>query len=103
MDIASEILKKYDSVFDGLPKGRGNLRFGRNLVSVSLIAKQYYCEKALELDFKHPAPPTKIMQKGKEGHESVTALAKPITKERAIEDAVKKREKPLCIYEFGIA
>ena len=103
MDIASEIQKKYQSAFEGVPKGKGNLRFGRNIVSVSLIAKQYYCEKALDLDFKHPAPPTQIMQKGKEGHESVTALAEPVTKEEAVADAVKKREKPICIYEFGVA
>ena len=103
MDVANKILKKYQSIFEGLPKGRSVLRFGRNFVSVSLIAKQYYCEKALELDFKHPAPPTEIMLKGKEGHESVTTLAEPVTREKAIADAVKKREKPMCIFEFGVA
>jgi hypothetical protein len=103
LDIASEITGKYQAIFDSLPKGKGNLRFGRNIVSVSLIAKQYYCEKTLELDFEHPAPPTEIMQKGKEGHDSVTALAEPVAKEKAVADAVKKREKPVCIYEFGVA
>ncbi len=43
------------------------------------------------------------MQMGKEGHDSITALAKPVSTEMAIKDAVAKREKPVCIYEFGVA
>jgi hypothetical protein len=103
MDTASEILNKYESIFESLPEGTGNLRFGQNIVTVSLIAKQYDCEKALELDFKHPTPATEAVHEGKEGDKSFTTLARPFTEGRAIKDAVKNRRKPLCINEFCIA
>jgi len=42
MDIAEEILMKYEEVFSNLPdKGKGNLRFGRSMVSISNIAEQF--------------------------------------------------------------
>jgi hypothetical protein len=103
MDISKKILIEYNKVWDNLPKGKGGLRFGRNAVSISLIAKQYYCEKALELDFMHPLEPTKIMQIGKEGHESATTTAETVTREQAIAHAVKEREKPVSICELGVA
>ena len=103
MDIANDIQRKYDDIFNNLPNGKGNLRFGRRTLSVSSIAKQFYCEKSLEMDYEHPLPPTERMQKGEEGHESITALAKPVSREESIKEALVKREKPLCIYEFGIA
>ena len=71
MDIAEEILRKYDEVFNNLPrKGKGNLRFGRSIVSVSNIAEQYYCEQKLDLESEHPVPPTEQMIKEEEGHEA---------------------------------
>ncbi|MFC1871659.1 hypothetical protein ACFLYF_04590 [Chloroflexota bacterium] len=101
MDTARQILSKYDSIFDNLP-AKGNLRFGRSTVSISSIASQYYCEKKLELRNEHPLPPTKTMIKGEAGHEAVTTLAVPISKEESIQEAWEPREKPLCIYEFSI-
>lgn len=103
MDIANEIQRKYNDIFNNLQGGKGSLRFGRRALSVSSIAKQFYCEKSLELDYEHPLPPTERMQKGEAGHESITTLAKPISKEESIKEALVKREKPLCIYEFSIA
>ncbi len=103
MDIANDILGKYEAVLDSLPEGKGSLRFGRKAVKISDVAQQYYCEKALELRYEHPLPPTERMQKGEVGHESATTLATPISQEESIKEALEKREKPLCIYEFGIA
>lgn len=56
MDIAKKIHSEYKKVWDSLPSGKGNLRFGRKLVSISSIAQQYYCEKTLELNFVNPSP-----------------------------------------------
>lgn len=103
MHIADEIQRKYDDIFNNLPRGKGSLRFGRRALSVSSITKQFYCEKSLECDYEHPLPPTERMQKGESGHESITTLAGPISREESIKEALVKREKPLCIYEFGIA
>ena len=86
MDIAKKIQIECKKTWDSLPRGKGNLRFGRKLVSISSIAQQYYCEKALELDYKHPSPPTESMKKGSKGHESITALAEPVSPEVAIQD-----------------
>ena len=53
MDIEDEILRRYDEVFSNLPeKGKGQLRFGRSMLSVSNIAEQYYCEQKLDLESK---------------------------------------------------
>jgi len=47
MDISKRVLDKCNEVFSNLPpKGKGNLRFGRSLISISSIAGQYYCEKS---------------------------------------------------------
>ena len=65
MDIGKEILRKYDEVFNNLPrKGEGNLKFGRSMVSISGIAEQYYCEQKLDLESEFPLPPTEQMIKG---------------------------------------
>ena len=75
MDVEKDILSKYYSIFDGLPrKGEGELRFGLSLVRISDIASQYYCEKKIELQQEHPLPPSEKMIKGEAGHESVTEL-----------------------------
>ncbi|MFC2032957.1 hypothetical protein ACFLUB_00290 [Chloroflexota bacterium] len=72
------------------------------MVRVSDISAQYYCEKKLELKEEIPMPPTRRMQEGESGHEAITTLAEPITKEEAIQDALRTREKPVCMYEFKI-
>ena len=75
MDIAEEILSKYKEVFNNLPnKGKGNLRFGRSLVSISNIAEQYYCEQKLDLESEYPMPPTEQMKTGEAGHESALII-----------------------------
>ncbi|MFC2026620.1 hypothetical protein ACFLUX_01440 [Chloroflexota bacterium] len=101
MDIADKISVQYSEVMNRLYKSRGRLRFGRGSVSISSIAQQYYCEKALELSFEHPLPQTERMKQGEAGHESITTLATPISREGSIQEAIK--EKPVCIYEFSIA
>ena len=103
MDIASDILSKYNTVMNRLYESKNKLRFGRSAISISSIAQQYYCEKAVELNHEHPLPPTKKMKQGEAGHESVTTLAKPVSKEESFKEALVQREKPICIYEFGIA
>ncbi len=103
MDIASEILNKYELLFRGLPpRGSGRLRLGRSLVSISTIASQYYCEKKLELQDKYPMPPTRRMLDGESGHEATIALATPVSREEGTRQAVAAREKPLLLYEFDI-
>lgn len=100
---AKNILDQYQAVFDALQDSKNELRFGRGAVSISAIAQQYFCEKELELDYEHPQEPTREMVAGRDGHETITTLAVPVTKEEAIKDAIKKRQKAICIYEFGVA
>jgi len=103
MNIAEEILAKYDNLFEDLSKqGKGDLRFGRSLVSVSAISGQYYCEKKLEMENDHPLPPSKRMIEGEAGHEAATSLAEPVLKEEGIALAVKEREEALPLFEFSI-
>jgi len=103
MDIANQISNQYNAVMDCLHASKGKLRFGRGAISISSIAQQYYCEKALELSFEHPLPPTERMKQGSTGHESVTTLAEPISREDSFKEALIPRERAICIYEFGIA
>jgi len=102
MDLEKQILKGYENIISGLPPV-GNLRFGRKMVRVSDIAKQYYCEKALELSYLKPLPQTKRMAEGVKGHVAIASTAKPMTHEEAVKEAVVPREKPFCLYEFNIA
>jgi CRISPR/Cas system-associated exonuclease Cas4 (RecB family) len=103
MGIEKDILSRYRSLYDNLPAKRGgHLRFGNSLLRVSDIASQYYCEKKLQLRYEYPLPPTQRMIDGEAGHEAVTSLAEPLTREEAIEAAVEEREKPICLYEFNI-
>ena len=102
--ITGKILERYSSVLDNLPpKNKGNLKFGRRYVSVSSIASQYYCEKKLELQYRYPRPPTKKMLDGIMGHDVVTTSAIPLTREEAYQEALKPRERPICIYEIDLA
>jgi hypothetical protein len=102
MDVVKDILKRYDLFYESLNQRRPKLRFGK-VVGISTIASQFYCEKAVELDILHQTPPTKIMQRGTAGHEAVSAAAKPVSHEEAIQSAVELKEKPSCLYEFKIA
>ena len=75
MDIAEEILRKYGEVFDSLPeRGKGQLRFGRSMLSVSNIAEQYYCEQKLDMESEIPMPPTEQKQRSEPGHEAASIL-----------------------------
>ena len=104
MDIAEEILRKYEEVFSNLPgKGMGRLRFGRSMLSVSNIAEQYYCEQKLDMESEIPMPPTEQMKAGGAAHEAAATLGLEISKEQAITDAVKEREEAIFICEFKIA
>ncbi len=103
MDVANEILAKYNALFENLPEqGKGNLKFGRSLISVSAISGQYYCEKKLEMENDHPLPPSKRMIEGEAGHEAATSYAEPVTKEEGIALAVEEREEALPLFEFSI-
>jgi len=103
MDIAEQILSKYNTLFENLPEqGSGNLRFGRNLISVSAISGQYYCEKKLELESEYPLPPSERMLTGEAGHEAATSFAEPVSKEEGIALAVEEREEALPLFEFNI-
>lgn len=102
MKKAIELLKQYEAIFDDLATSNNKFRFGRGMVSISDVAQQYYCEKALHLNYEHPLEPTEGMMDGVEGHENITTLAIPVTREEAIRDALKKRKKAICIYEFGV-
>ena len=104
MDIAEEILRKYEEVFSSLPdKGMGKLRFGRNMLSVSNIAEQYYCEQKLDMESEIPMPPTEQMKRGAEAHEAAATLGIVESKEQAVKDAVTAREEAIFICEFKIA
>jgi hypothetical protein len=96
------ILARYNAVLDAINDSENKLRFGRGSFSIADVAQQFFCEKELELDYKYPQEPTEDMSSGKEGHENITSLATLVSKERAIEDAVVVRKKPICIYEFGL-
>ncbi|MFC2036248.1 hypothetical protein ACFLUJ_09065 [Chloroflexota bacterium] len=103
MDLSVEILSKYNALFENLPQqGKGSLKFGRSMVTVSAISGQYYCEKKLELEGKYPLPPTERMQTGTAGHEAATAFAEPVSKEEGMALAVEEREEALPLFEFNI-
>ena len=102
MDIGEEILRKYDEVFNNLPQ-KGNLKFGRRVVSVSNIAEQYYCEQKLDMESEYPIPPTEEMIKGEVGHEAASTIGIPVSKEEAIKEAVIEREEAIFYCEFNIA
>jgi len=104
MDIAGEILKKYEEVFNNLPeKSIGKLRFGRSMLSVSDIAAQYYCEQKLDMESEIPLPPTEEMKTGGEAHEAAATIGLEVSKEQSIVDAVTPREEAIFICEFKIA
>ena len=104
MDIAEEILRRYEEVFGNLPdKGMGKLRFGRSMLSVSNIAEQYYCEQKLDMESEIPMPPTEEMKTGGAAHEAAATIGLEISKEQSIADAVKEREEAIFICEFKIA
>jgi len=102
MDLEKQILESYETIMAGLPRV-GQLRFGRKMVRVSDIAKQYYCERALELSYLKPLPQTKRMAEGEKGHAAISSTAKPMTHEEAVKEAIQPRKKPFCLYEFNIA
>jgi len=101
MDKIIEILGKFDHFFDNLPP-KGQLKLDRRFISISTITNQYYYEKKLELEYEHPLPPSPQMLKGQAGHDTVTALANPISREESVKVALEERELPQCIYEFSI-
>lgn len=104
MDIAEQIIKKYDEVFNELPeKGKGSLRYGRSMLSVSNITQQFYCEQQLDLASEFPIPPTEQMIKGEAGHEAAAALGIPVSKEEAIKKAVAEREEAIFFCELDLA
>ena len=72
MKKATGVLKQYETVINKLAASDNKLRFGRGTVSISDIAQQYYCEKALHLNYEHPSEPTKGMIDGVDGHENIT-------------------------------
>ncbi len=103
MNTAIKILEKYYSIHKSIKESENTLKFGKGAIGVSDIAQQYFCEKELELDYEYPQEQTKAMKIGGEGHENITSLALPVTIEQAIKDALVKRNKPKCIYEFAVA
>ncbi|KPK23308.1 MAG: hypothetical protein AMJ70_03840 [Dehalococcoidia bacterium SG8_51_3] len=104
MDIAEEILRRYEEIFSNLPdRGQGKLRFGRSMLSVSNIAAQYYCEQKLDMESEIPMPPTEEMITGGAAHEAAATIGLEVTKELSIADAVKEREEAISICEFKIA
>ncbi len=104
MDVAAEILRKYEGVFNNLPdKGMGKLRYGRSMLSISNIAQQFYCEQKLDMESEVPMPPTEQMKAGLAAHETAATIGLEISREQAITDAVKEREEAIFVCEFKIA
>lgn len=95
----SEVITNYQSLFDNLDN---TFRFDRGIVSVSDIAQQFYCEKEVHLKYEYPQEPTEEMLIGSGAHEKITTLAEKVSTEEAIKDALRKRKKAICIYEFGV-
>ena len=104
MDVASEVLRKYEEVFSTLPdRSKGKLRFGRNMLSISNIAQQFYCEQKLDMESQLPMPPTEQMKAGGAAHEAAATIGLEISREQAITYAVAEREEAIFICEFKIA
>jgi len=72
----------------------GPLRHGRRQVGVSTLASQWYCE--LKIDLKHLHPEIRALSPaldlGTEGHERLSAGARPITREDFEKDVAEGRE-----------
>jgi hypothetical protein len=102
MNLEQQILESYQRVMSSLPEV-GQLRFGRKTVRISDIAKQYYCEKSVELSYLKPKPATPRMADGEKGHAAISSTAEPMTVYESVKQATLPREKPFCLYEFNIA
>ena len=100
--LSRQILERYREAIRASRDNDPVLRYGRRTLSVSTIAQQFYCEKAVQLAVEHPFPPTAQMQSGSAGHEAVAALGVTMTPEEAVAAAVVERIQPLCVYEFRI-
>lgn len=102
MSKTEEILNHYRAFDDALAETQVSLRFGLSEVKVSDIAHQYYCEKAVELDYEQPVEQTEEMRRGEEAHEQIVSLLVPVTKEKAVTEACQERREPTPIYNFGV-
>ena len=80
-------LKWYNYVFslkelsDQREKGSQKLRFGRSVIVASDIARQYYCEKKVELAYLHGEVETEAKMIGSAAHENLLEDAAEIKKE----------------------
>jgi len=102
-NISQQILEKYQSVRSGLSANKGKLKFGRSSVNISSIARQFYCEKELELSLIKPLPQTARMINGGSGHQQISSRGEALNPEQAIIEAAAPRRENICIYEFDIA
>lgn len=102
MSKTEDILNQYRAFDNALAETQVSLRFGVCKVKVSDVAHQYYCEKAVELDYEQPVEQTEEMQAGEEAHEQIVSLLVPVTKEQAVAEACQERRRPTPIYNFGV-
>ncbi len=102
-NISQQILEKYQSIYSSLPANKGKLKFGRSSVNVSSIARQFYCEKELELSLIKPLPQTARMINGGSGHQQISSRGEALSPKQAIIEAAAPRRETIRIYEFDIA
>ncbi len=100
--LAQRILEHYREAVRASRENEPTLRYGRRTLAVSMLAQQFYCEKAVQFSIERPFAPTAEMQSGTAGHELVAALGAPMTTEEAVAAAVVERVQPLCLYEFRL-
>jgi len=77
-----------------------SLRHQQEILMVSTLSQQRYCEKKVDLAMQHPEvePTSRAMERGTEGHERLEAGAVSISREEI--DASLDRGESLTLFEF---
>ncbi len=60
------------SILNEIKDNRNSLRFDNRYIKISDIAKQYYCEKKVELEYVHGTIDNEEKLLGREGHDEIT-------------------------------
>jgi hypothetical protein len=97
------IARKYDEFLNTARKAKSDLRFGVPFVKASDLARQFYCEKWVELVYQYERPVTEAMEAGKKAHEGLLEGIRKVSEEQVLQDIVSGipvfvHEMPLCAF-----
>lgn len=94
-------LEEYDDLLEEITKikkGKRELKFERTTIRASDVAKQYYCEKKVEMEYIHGEIETEVKNLGTEAHENLLEGSEEATREKLWQDIYQ--EKPVLAQEI---